>query len=115
MAYEKQNFEPEQVLSAAQLNHIEDGIAQIEENVQQELEDVKKRGADVKEELAEIISEKGVETASDLTFDEMFENARRIKTGGGFDALVSSLPGYVIKTSSITSTVYTEEVTEDDD
>lgn len=80
--YEKQNFKPEQVLSAAQLNHIEDGIVQIEENVQQELENVKKRGSDVKERLAAVITEKGVETASGDDWDTVIDNAEKIPTGG---------------------------------
>lgn len=33
MAYEKQNFKVGQILTAAQMNHIEDGIEQVEKNV----------------------------------------------------------------------------------
>ncbi len=83
--YEKQNFQPEEVLSAEQLNHIEDGITKFETelgNVKIELEDVKKHGSDVKEMLAAAITEKGVETASTDSFTTMAENVGKISGGG---------------------------------
>lgn len=75
--YEKQNFEPGEVLSAEQLNHMEDKITDLE----QELEEVKKRGSDIKKELAEIVTEKGVETASGDDWDVILDNAKQIQTG----------------------------------
>ena len=69
--YKKQNFQPGEVLSATQ----------IEKNVIEALEDVKKRGSDVKEKLAEVITEKGVPTASNESFDDMIANAKKISTG----------------------------------
>lgn len=82
--YEKQSFQPEEVLSAEQLNHIEDGITKLETelgNVKIELEEVKKHGSDVKEKLAAVITEKGVETASTDSFDVIINNAKEIQTG----------------------------------
>lgn len=79
--YKKQNFQPEEVLSAAQMDHIENGLVEIEKNVIETLEDVKKHGSDVKERLADVITEKGVPTASNESFDDMIANAKKISTG----------------------------------
>ncbi len=46
-----------------------------------ELDEVKKRGSDIKKELAEIVTEKGVETASTDSFDVIINNAKEIQTG----------------------------------
>ena len=46
-----------------------------------ELDKVKKRGSDIKKELAEIVTEKGVETASTDSFDVIINNAKEIQTG----------------------------------
>lgn len=46
-----------------------------------EMGEVKKRGSDIKKELAEIVTEKGVETASSDDFDVILDNARQIQTG----------------------------------
>lgn len=135
MSYEKQNFQAGEILSAAQLNHIEDGITQLEKNTQQELddiktelEDVKKYGADVKKGFAEAISEKGVETANTDSFDIMIDNVHKIQSGfdaivtstpgyvisandmSDMDSVVTSTPGYVISTNEIKSSVYVKEV-----
>lgn len=63
-----------------------------------ELDAVKKRGSDVKERLAEIITDKGVETASSLTFDEMFENAEKIQTGtSNTQVLNTTMPSEIVR------------------
>lgn len=138
MSYEKQNFQAGEILSAAQLNHIENGITQLEKNTQQELDDIKtelegakKYGADVKKGFAEAISEKGVETANTDSFEAMIDNVHKIQSG--FDAIVTSTsgyvisandmsdmesvvtstPGYVISANEIKSSVYVKEVTDD--
>lgn len=49
--------------------------------LQEEFEDLKKRGADYKERLAAVISEKGVETASNDMWEVVIENAEKISTG----------------------------------
>lgn len=46
-----------------------------------EMGKVKKRGSDIKKELAEIVTEKGVETASTDSFDVIINNAKEIQTG----------------------------------
>lgn len=82
--YEKQNFQPEEVLSAEQLNHIEVGITKLETelgNVKIELEDTKKYVGDKKEKLAAVVTDKGVETASTDSFDVIINNAKEIQTG----------------------------------
>ena len=139
MSYEKQNFQAGEILSAAQLNHMEDGITQLEKNTQQkfddigmELEDVKKYGADVQKGFAEAISEKGVETANTDSFETMIDNVHKIQSGfdaivtstqgyvistndmSDMDSVVTSTPGYVISTNTIQSSVYVKEVTNDD-
>ena len=97
--YEKQNFQPGEVLSAAQIDHIEEGLIEIEKNVIETLEDVKKHGSDVKEKLADVITEKGVPTASNESFDDMIANAKKISTGA-YGMIVNTSPythpcGYV--------------------
>lgn len=77
MAYITQNFKPEQVLSAEQLNHIEAGIVAIEKVV----EELKKYGSDVKRRLAAVITDKGIETASSDDIDVMIANIANIQTG----------------------------------
>lgn len=49
--------------------------------LQEEFEDLKKRGADYKKRLAVVISEKGVETASNDMWEVVIENAEKISTG----------------------------------
>lgn len=46
-----------------------------------ELDEVKKHGSDVKGRLAAVITEKGVTTASNESFDDMIANAKKISTG----------------------------------
>lgn len=46
-----------------------------------ELDEVKKHGSDVKGRLAAVITEKGVPTASNESFDDMIANAKKISTG----------------------------------
>lgn len=46
-----------------------------------EMEDVKKHVSDVKGRLADAITEKGVPTASNESFDDMIANAKKISTG----------------------------------
>lgn len=123
MSYEKQCFHAGEILSAAQLNHIEEGISQLEKNTQQklgdiktELEDTKKYVGDKKEKLAAAVTDKGVETASDADFDTIVNNISQIETGGGgFDTIVASVPGYIISTSEINTSIYIEEVAATDD
>lgn len=55
--------------------------------VQQELEDVKKSVSDGKTTVANAITAKGVETATDATFATMAANIGAIETGGGASAL----------------------------
>lgn len=83
-------------------------------NLSKELENTKKYVGDKKEKLAAAVTDKGVKTASDADFDTIVNNVSQIETGGGgFDTLVSSHAGYVIKASNnIKSTLYTEEVTD---
>ena len=53
--YKKQNFRPGEVLSAAQMDHIEEGLVEIEKNVIETLEDVKNMS---------VMSKKGLRTSS---------------------------------------------------
>lgn len=46
-----------------------------------ELDEAKKHGSDVKGRLAAVITEKGVPTASNESFDDMIANAKKISTG----------------------------------
>ncbi len=116
--YEKQNFQPGEVLSAAQLDHIEEGLVEIEKNVVETLEEVKKRGSDIKKELAEIVTEKGVETASSDDFDVILDNARQIQTGISNtqvldDTLVSCIAATQVVDNTCVSCIATTKVTHD--
>lgn len=55
-----------------------------------ELNEVKKRGSDVKEKLAAVITEKGVETASNDDFDVIIDNAKEIQTGVSLTQIIGT-------------------------
>ena len=55
-----------------------------------ELDDVKKHGSDVKERLAAVITEKGVETASNDDFDVIIDNAKEIQTGVSLTQIIKT-------------------------
>lgn len=99
MAYEKQNFVDGQILEAANLNHMESGIESINSEVEtvksgletnnSELEAVRGSVNELftsvsngKALVASAITDKGVDTANDATFEVMATNIAEIKTGG---------------------------------
>lgn len=88
--YKKQNFRPGEVLSAAQMDHIEDGLVEIEKNVIETLEDVKKSVSDRNTKIATAITEKGVATEPTDSADVMAENIRKIPTGTSNSQILST-------------------------
>lgn len=83
-----------------------------------EMEEVKKRGSDIKKELAEIVTEKGVETASSDDFDVILDNARQIQTGISNtqvldDTLVSCIAATQVVDNTCVSCIATTKVTHD--
>lgn len=83
-----------------------------------EMNEVKKRGSDIKKELAEIVTEKGVETASSDDFDVILDNARQIQTGISNtqvldDTLVSCIADTQVVDNTCVSCIATTKVTHD--
>lgn len=83
-----------------------------------EMDEVKKRGSDIKKELAEIVTEKGVETASSDDFDVILDNARQIQTGISNtqvldDTLVSCIAATQVVDNTCVSCIATTKVTHD--
>lgn len=60
------------------------------EAVREQVKALKKFVSDGKSQLAEAITKKGVETASDATFSVIAENVRKIENGGGSDSGINS-------------------------
>lgn len=88
--YKKQNFQPGEVLSATQMDHIEDGLVEIEKNVIETLEDVKKSVSDRNTKIATAITEKGVATEPTDSADVMAENIGKIQTGTSNSQILST-------------------------
>ena len=93
-------------LDARQANPNVDGSlgAQIKA-VNETVNTLKKSVSDGKTKVANAITDKGVETATDATFDVMAENIRKIETGGG------ELHGATLAVSTEDSTLFGQTVT----
>ena len=93
-------------LDARQANPNVDGSlgAQIEA-VNKTVDELKKSVSDGKTKVANAITDKGVETATDATFDVMAENISKIETGGG------ELHGATLAVSTEESTLFGQTVT----
>lgn len=70
---------------------------------------VKKYVSDGKEMLAEAITGKGVETASNDSFSTMADNVGKIESGTSFDKVIVSLDKFMINTSTLGCNVYLGE------
>lgn len=86
--------------------------------LREEFAALKKRGSDIKKELAEIVTEKGVETASSDDFDVILDNARQIQTGISNtqvldDTLVSCIAATQVVDNTCVSCIATTKVTHD--
>ena len=84
--------------------------------LREEFAALKKRGSDIKKELAEIVTEKGVETASSDDFDVILDNARQIQTGISNtqvldDTLVSCIAATQVVDNTCVSCIATTKVT----
>ena len=73
--------------------------------IQNEINTLKKSVSDGKTKVANAITDKGVETATDATFDVMAENIGKIETGGG------ELHGATLAVSTEESTLFGQTVT----
>lgn len=93
-------------LDARQANPNVDGSlgAQIK-SVNETVNTLKKSVSDGKTKVANAITDKGVETATDATFDVMAENISKIETGGG------ELHGATLAVSTEESTLFGQTVT----
>ena len=93
-------------LDARQANPNVDGSlgAQIK-TVNETVNTLKKSVSDGKTKVANAITDKGVETATDATFDVMAENISKIETGGG------ELHGATLAVSTEESTLFGQTVT----
>lgn len=93
-------------LDARQANPNVDGSlgAQIK-TVNETVNTLKKSVSDGKTKVANAITDKGVETATDATFDVMAENISKIETGGG------ELHGATLAVSTTESTLFGQTVT----
>ena len=93
-------------LDARQANPNVDGSlgAQIKA-VNETVDELKKSVSDGKTKVANAITDKGVETATDATFDVMAENISKIETGGG------ELHGATLAVSTTESTLFGQTVT----
>lgn len=90
--------------------------------INQEIEDTKKTVSDGKSLVASAITEKGVETATDATFQAMHDNILNIKSGGTGSYVIAdnsldnpplvSKDMFTINDSTIECSIYLEEVTE---
>lgn len=67
------------------------------------IDDLKKFVSDGKTKVANAITEKGVETATDATFDTIVENIKKIQTGGG-------LYGAIINVTTYDTSLFGKEV-----
>ena len=77
----------------------------IKKYVDDETNKLKKSVSDGKTKVANAITDKGVETATDATFDVMAENISKIETGGG------ELHGATLAVSTEESTLFGQAVT----
>ena len=77
----------------------------IKKYVDDETNKLKKSVSDGKTKVANAITDKGVETATDATFDVMAENISKIETGGG------ELHGATLAVSTTESTLFGQTVT----
>ena len=77
----------------------------IKKYVDDETNKLKKSVSDGKTKVANAITDKGVETATDATFDVMAENISKIETGGG------ELHGATLAVSTAESTLFGQTVT----
>lgn len=64
-----------------EVDTLKESVQESMTRLEQGFEEVKKRGSDVKERLAAVITDKGIKTASEDSFDVIIENAREIQTG----------------------------------
>ena len=77
----------------------------IKKYVDDKTDELKKSVSDGKTKVANAITDKGVETATDATFDVMAENISKIETGGG------ELHGATLAVSTEESTLFGQTVT----
>lgn len=77
----------------------------IKKYVDDGVEKLKKSVSDGKTKVANAITDKGIETATDATFDVMAENISKIETGGG------ELHGATLAVSTAESTLFGQTVT----
>ena len=103
---------------AADAKIVGDRLKKIEETE----ENLKKSVSDGKSLVASAITEKGVETATDATFQTMHDNILNIKSGGSGSYVIAdnsldnpplvSKDMFMIKDSMIECSAYLEEVTQ---
>lgn len=93
-------------LDARQANpNVEGSLGAQIKTVNETVDALKKSVSDGKTKVANAITDKGVETATDATFDVMAENISKIETGGG------ELHGATLAVSTEESTLFGQTVT----
>lgn len=93
-------------LDARQANpNVEGSLGAKIKAVNETVDTLKKSVSDGKTKVANAITDKGVETATDATFDVMAENISKIETGGG------ELHGATLAVSTSESTLFGQTVT----
>ena len=93
-------------LDARQANpNVEGSLGAQIKAVNETVDTLKKSVSDGKTKVANAITDKGVETATDATFDVMAENISKIETGGG------ELHGATLAVSTAESTLFGQTVT----
>lgn len=90
-------------MSDTSINTVQNKV--IKKYVDDGVEKLKKSVSDGKTKVANAITDKGVETATDATFDVMAENISKIETGGG------ELHGATLAVSTEESTLFGQTVT----
>ena len=90
-------------MSATSANPVQNKI--VKSYIDNGLNTLKKSVSDGKTKVANAITDKGVDTATDATFDVMAENIRKIETGGG------ELHGATLAVSTEENTLFGQTVT----